>query len=643
MDMKIIKNCFCGINRNVNEFAFDQTETSIIMKVRDYVKSVLEDHSYKYFHTTTDIEDVAKSQNIITTPIGKLFGTSLTEDLYQTEDQYDYAEGDFLIHKMLKCCERNFNVMPTSNRFDDELKHYCAYMRIIGGPLNYESFKANAFRAVPGLSAVDRLIAKEKSHSLEGQIRSKELLKYLNDLNLPLIVTLCEDATRIIGRPQYDPSSNQIVGFTLPLDKNCLPQTGFFQARSAAEIEATFYKNISTGESRKPANHINVIMAQPLCEGIPPFCLLVFGSDNSYTAVQVKNRRNYIVEELSSLGIRVLAFGSDSDTRYNSTMRDKLQVGFKRQPVDPPSDFPAWFNIQYVKSSSPNWYVPIQDTIHINRYLNTKLKIGRHTISYQHLKHLVQRFPKNLHNLTHAIIQPKDRQKFDHVLRICSEEVIDLLERNVSGTSGTVFYLRLIRKTLRSFLDTSMTPLERIRSIWFVVFALRGWRKSILKAKRKLDDNFLSSNCYSCIEINAQSLVLVLLHLKENNLDHLFLPHTLGSQQCESIFRQLRSMTSTYSTKTNFSILEILHRLYKIELLNKITHIKLKHVNFPRIGRQSKEQNTYFPSSKRQENNSKILPSKDELIENIELAKLQAMEYLESLGESIPLQVLKIV
>lgn len=184
-----------------------------------------------------------------------------------------------------------------------------------------------------------------------------------------------------------------------------------------------------------------------------------------------------------------------------------------------------------------------------------------------------------------------------------------------------------------------MKPLERIRAIWFVVFTLRAWRKSIVEAKgqkgRTLLMNFLTANCYSCIEINAHSLILVMLYLKENQLDHLFYPEFLGSQACESTFRQLRSITTTYSTKTNFSMLEVLNNLYKIDLLNKITHIKLKHINFPNIKVRSNENDSYFPSSKPQENCTSTLPSKIEIIEEVELARLQAIECIETLGKLI--------
>lgn len=39
----------------------------------------------------------------------------------------------------------------------------------------------------------------------------------------------------------------------------------------------------------------------------------------------------------------------------------------------------------------------------------------------------------------------------------------------------------------------------------------------------------------------------------------------------EKMFRQIRSMTSIFSTVVNFSMKEILHRLHRVHALNEIT------------------------------------------------------------------------
>lgn len=623
--IQTIISCFFGTRKNTEVFSFDKKDISTIIRVVNYVKkneNKCQDNKVRYY------KELANAQKLISTPIGEFFGNSSNYEIVQGENN----NRNILLKKMSSSLQKNLNVQPEGRRYDKDLRDYCAYKRIIGGKLCYETYKANCEQSVPSLSAIDKYISKEKSKSVEGEIRAMELLKYLNDMNQPLFVTLSEDATRIIGRPQYDRTHNQIVGFPLPLDENGLPKKLFYKARFAAEIESAFFDK-KTDTQRKTARYVIVVMAQPLSKNVPPFCLLAFPTDCSYKAIDVQLKWKCIANILESVGIKVIAIGSDSDSRYNLVMRDELQLGFNRKTSNHPPNFPEWFSAKWLQN-----YLPFQDVPHIgtklrNRYLTNELKIGKYTISSKHLLKLIDLHSKDEHNLTKTTVEAKDRMCFDSLLKICSLDVINLLESSVAGSEGTVFYLRIIRMSLRAFLDLSLNVLERVRFIWFVVFCLRGWRAHITETGGTTLDNFLSSNCYACCEINAHSLVLLIIYLKENNLEHLFHPELLGSQQCESIFRQFRSMTSTYSTKTNFTMLEIIHRLYKTELINQIMHVKLKHFDFPRLGKESKEKAGYFPSnSSGQKTGTTNLPTKSEIINEIEMAKLQALEYLDSLG-----------
>lgn len=152
--------------------------------------------------------------------------------------------------------------------------------------------------SVPNIRSIDRFIAKTKSNVTEGVLRTEELLQYLDDHNVPRVVSLSEDATKITNRVQYDPGSNQLIGFGLPLSKkNGMPIPNSYLARSAAEIEGHFY-DTTTGIEKRTASYINVIMAQPLIRGIPPFCLLIFGTDSKYSSDDVAKRWSFIANEL---------------------------------------------------------------------------------------------------------------------------------------------------------------------------------------------------------------------------------------------------------------------------------------------------------------------------------------------------------
>lgn len=521
---------------------------------------------------------------------------------------------------------RNFPRRKQGYRYDNDLKLYSAYIRMVSGKSLYLTLKANARFSMPSETSVCRYISKVKFSACEGELRTLELVKYLEEQNLPMFVHLSEDATKITGRIQYDLSTNKIIGFVLPINKqNGMPITSGFEARNIKAIESCFF-DLNTKKQKKEATYVNVIMAQPLPHSSPPFCLMIFSSDGSFPKEDVHMRWAYITEDLKKHGIGVCTISSDSDPRYNSVMRNGLNLGIVNK------DFPVWFNAKLELN-----YIPIQDTVHIgtklrNRLLNNKLKFGKYDISVEHLMSLVKSIPKTEHRLTENIVKTRDRQNFDSVLRICDEKVISLLTLNVKNCEGTVLYLRILSNTLKSFLDPRLSPLERLRHIWFSVFLLRIWRQAILKNKKlTLKDNFVSLPCYVCIEINAHALVYFTMYMRDRNMDDIYSTLKVGSQPCETTFRQVRSFTSTNSTVVNCSLLEIIQRLSKIELQNNIKHIHLNHFTFPGIDNPS---STYFPSADRngKEYVFHNLPDKKEIFHEIELAKVEALEYAETLG-----------
>lgn len=117
----------------------------------------------------------------------------------------------------------------------------------------------------------------------EGEFCFAELKTYLQERSLPMAVWISEDGTRITGRIQYNSRFNQVVGFVLPFDNNGLPIVGTFAATSSGKIREYF-------QNGRIANYVYVIMAQPLQEGVPAFCLSFFGSDNRFTAIDVIRR-----------------------------------------------------------------------------------------------------------------------------------------------------------------------------------------------------------------------------------------------------------------------------------------------------------------------------------------------------------------
>lgn len=309
----------------------------------------------------------------------------------------------FLLEKFLDAANKNSKRQKGGYRYDHDIKRYASYLRMLCGPLAYDTIQQNLQCALPSLSSTNRYINSTNCHVIEGVLRSEELLIYLKERNLPLEVSISEDATRIINRTQYDATTNQLIGFTSPLNgMNGMPKLFSFPARSAREIYNHFVSDNSV------SNFMNVIMAQPIKINSKPFCLLAFGSNNAYTASDVAKRWIYVKNELEKLGIKVLTFSSDADPRYLAAMRSLSKVGCGR------GAYADWFSCNG-EISGPFFF---QDTIHNGTKLRNfllrtisnenRLPFGKYFINWHHLNIILNEFSKDQHLLTASVLNPVD-------------------------------------------------------------------------------------------------------------------------------------------------------------------------------------------------------------------------------------------
>lgn len=517
--------------------------------------------------------------------------------------------------KLLKVADINLSRDKAGFRFDENIKRIFVFLRMLSGRLTYETIQRNFELVMPSITAIDRYIHRSNFVINEGVLRSDELLNYLQQRKQPLIVSLSEDATRIENRVQYDKRTNQLIGFTLPTNpKNGMPTPFVYKARSSDEIIAHFSSGVPT------SHFVNTIMANPI-SGIPPFCLLIYGSDSRYTSDEVVKRWSYISGELEKLGISVLTFASDSDPRYNTAMKRTSLIGC----VSDVFKDCEWFS--YGHNQCPFY---IQDVVHLttklrNQFLKTMknprlLPFGKKLfVRSQHVQFLLQNFSKDQHCLTATVLNPIDRQNFSSAMRMCDPKVQTLLQNHVNESDATIKFLEIVYNVTTAFLDRSLAPLERIHRMWYSLFFVRIWRDFIRDQNSLvLKDNFLTTYTYNCLELNAHSLVLIMLHLKSIGMPQLFLPQHFDSQPCESFYRQLRSLSSTYSTVTNCSVKEILQRVSKIQLQNEIKNTPDSSFTFYRKSKTQTEPPDYCILAD--------LPSLQEIREEIEKCKSMAIK-----------------
>jgi hypothetical protein len=177
-------------------------------------------------------------------------------------------------------------------------------------------------------------------------------------------VILSEDATSVVGKRMYARKSNSVTGFSLPLSTiSGLPDQKDSAANNAHDIVRMF-------REFKRATVAMVVMVQPLADGISPLRLLSFGSDNRFNSNDVKNRLNFIAQNLASDGIEVLGYSADGDSRELKVMKELLQLG-TTSPIF--GEKATWFSVSFLETK-----IPFQDTIHEGAKLRTRfLKIGK--------------------------------------------------------------------------------------------------------------------------------------------------------------------------------------------------------------------------------------------------------------------------
>lgn len=128
---------------------------------------------------------------------------------------------------------------------------------------------------------------------------------------------------------------------------------------------------------------------------------------------------------------------------------------------------------------------------------------------------------------------------------------------------------------------------------------------------------------YVCLELNAHSLVSILLYLKRENQTHSFMPWIYNSQPCENFFRCVRSLTTVFSRVANCSVKEILERMNKMQLLGDISNDATTNFVFPRKLNSSEQT---FGSTE------PTLPCKDDIFESIEASKKKAIKDAINIG-----------
>jgi len=232
------------------------------------------------------------------------------------------------------------------------------------------------------------------------------------------------------------------------------------------------------------------------------------------------------------------------------------------------------------------------------------------------LKLLVNKYSKNQHLLTETDINGDDGMNYAAVEKFVDVRVTDLLAKEGEDRTGTIIYLKMMRCAVSAFVDVNLILVDRIFNIWYATFLLRGWKEWLLNHPALATENFITSNAYACIEVNAHAILQIVHYCKDQ--PELCLPFLANSQHCEKFFRYLRSMTSTMCTVVNFSLKDLMSRIRRIDLEQELS---------------SDLKSTFvMPDKNLNIQPSNSVPNEMEINEIVENARLQAVTDLERVG-----------
>jgi hypothetical protein len=203
------------------------------------------------------------------------------------------------------------------------------------------------------------------------------------------------------------------------------------------------------------------------------------------------------------------------------------------------------------------------------RFIEKQLLIGNRTASATVLLEIVRLLGnKELGVTVVELTASKDAMNYHIAEKVCRQRVIKNLQE--AKHRATHFYLSVMRHLIHAFIEIETDPLERIYCGFYVLFFTRFWRQYIIKSSEQtLGDHFISLNSYTCIELNAHALLQFLVYCRDSNQVELFNVAQLGSQDCESFFRTLRSMSTTQSTVINMRAIEGFSKIRRCLFLEK--------------------------------------------------------------------------
>lgn len=159
-----------------------------------------------YYKFLNDLEIMIDKNKYLNETIKNI----LQDSEKKSNDDSNGQQTRSVLNILMKAAKENSNKKKQGYRYEDVIKLFAMYVKMLGGTLLYETIHKNLPTCFPSPSSINNYLRDYGPIVTEGKLRSVELYQYLKDKQAPLCVWLAEDATKITPRIQYDPGTNRI-------------------------------------------------------------------------------------------------------------------------------------------------------------------------------------------------------------------------------------------------------------------------------------------------------------------------------------------------------------------------------------------------------------------------------------------------
>ena len=150
------------------------------IKITSYFEYV--DNITDYIYSTPQLQEALKLESSVT-------GTICNIDNFSS-----------ILRRLIVNAERNASRAHQGRRYDFIVKKFVTSLFLFYGPLAYNFLQQNLLLSLPCLRSVQRSVSQEHTKTAEGEFRFDGLANHIEQYKAPMIVSMGEDATRIISK-----------------------------------------------------------------------------------------------------------------------------------------------------------------------------------------------------------------------------------------------------------------------------------------------------------------------------------------------------------------------------------------------------------------------------------------------------------